>query len=80
MFAAKLLNQDRRSRTWLWRQPHSTFKEQVMGAAVTGAAAAGTATGLATITAGMAANEALSAAEMLAQIQKKANTAAVNAI
>lgn len=51
-----------------------------MGALVVGAAAAGTASGLISIGAGMAANEALSAAEMAAQIQKKANTAAVNAI
>ncbi|MYM98728.1 hypothetical protein [Duganella vulcania] len=51
-----------------------------MGAAVIGSAALGTASGLATIAAGMAANEALTAAEMAAQIQKKANTAAVNAI
>jgi hypothetical protein len=51
-----------------------------MGALVTAAAAANTTTGLASIAAGMAANEALSAAEMAAQIQKKANTAAVNAI
>jgi hypothetical protein len=51
-----------------------------MGAPTIAAAAAGTASGVATIGAGMAANEALTAMEMAAQIQKKANTAAVNAI
>ncbi|WP_167221672.1 hypothetical protein [Massilia rubra] len=39
-----------------------------------------TVAGQANIAAGMAANEALTAAEMAAAIQKKANTAAVNAI
>ncbi|WP_166878673.1 MULTISPECIES: hypothetical protein [Massilia] len=42
--------------------------------------AATTASGLGNIAAGMAANEVLTAAEMAAAIQKKANTAAVNAI
>ncbi|WP_126072463.1 hypothetical protein HF313_16575 [Massilia atriviolacea] len=59
---------------------HQLYQENIMGLLVAGSAAAGTASGLISIGAGMAANEALSAAEMAAQIQKKANTAAVNAI
>lgn len=51
-----------------------------MGLAVGAAAAESTVTGTATIAAGEAANETLTAADMHAQIQKKANTAAVNAI
>lgn len=43
-------------------------------------AAAETAKGLAGIEAGKAANEALSVADLGAQIQKKANTAMVNAV
>jgi hypothetical protein len=78
--AAKRLKQDRRSRERHDGKSKPTFKEYSMAGLVTAAAGASTVTGLASITAGMAANEALSAAEMAAQIQKKANTAAVNAI
>ncbi|MET3133322.1 hypothetical protein AAKU55_003612 [Oxalobacteraceae bacterium GrIS 1.11] len=56
----------------------SFFQGHIMPVAA--AAAASTATGLGNIAAGEAANTALSAAEMAAQINKKANAAAVSAI
>ncbi|MET3133319.1 hypothetical protein AAKU55_003609 [Oxalobacteraceae bacterium GrIS 1.11] len=56
----------------------SFLQENIMPVAA--AAAASTATGLGNIAAGEAANTALSAAEMAAQINKKANAAAVSAI
>jgi hypothetical protein len=71
--------EDRSSQQRLGGKIPSLFQENTM--AVVGATAAASAlVGVGDIAAGAAANTALSAADMAAQINKKANAAAVNAI